>query len=60
MSDRLREVMAKCPTCGQRVMVSALAQTLVGPRSRCEHKEGWARCPNLEPEISGALDFCIE
>jgi hypothetical protein len=57
MSHRPPEVTAKCPKCGLRVMVSALAQTLVGPRSTCEHKEGWVRCPNLEPEISGAIEF---
>jgi hypothetical protein len=57
MSDRPPEVTAKCPKCGLRVMVSTFAQTLVGPRSTCKHKEGWVRCPNLEPELSEALEF---
>jgi hypothetical protein len=54
MSDEPSEVTARCPRCGLRVRVSARAQTLVDPVSKCEHKDRWVRCPNLEPNLSAA------
>jgi hypothetical protein len=45
---------AKCPECGLRVQVSERGLTRTDPPSKCIHKDGWERCPNIKPELSKA------
>ena len=48
---------AKCAQCGLRAKVSPTEETILGPTSKCKHKQGWGRCPNLRAALSAARQF---
>jgi hypothetical protein len=52
MGSELSTERAECPKCGCRVEVSAVLLKQIDPQSRCVHKDGWARCPELGADLS--------
>lgn len=52
LSDELPTERAECPKCGYRVEVSAVSERLLDPKSKCVHKDGPTRCPDLRADLS--------